>query len=393
MINQSNFETAVQSALQRVAEKIEVNNHGIVMTDEPVVRISPHTYQVNIAEKIDVNLLDYYLRNEFSNPFHKIDFVYDVFDKRSNEVVFSKSINVDAAEATNQIGSGLPVFASSLYYFKIDFPERPIVGPILMFVWITAIIILMFVIAFFAYSLNVIFRQRRLSEFQKIFINNLAHELKTPVSTIAISADVLNEDSITEDPERLQAYAGIIKNENERLSHQINKILELAKMENDEIQLNREKFLLDETLGQIAAAFSVKVHEDKGKVVLDLQPGYDIIDADKVHFVNMINTLLDNALKYNDKIPVITIATRYHDKHIYISIKDNGIGIPKEYRKKIFDKFFRVPTGNVHNVKGHGLGLNYVKMLTAAHGWKVDIESEPGKGSVFTLILPYKPTQ
>ncbi|HRG29258.1 MAG TPA: HAMP domain-containing sensor histidine kinase, partial [Chitinophagales bacterium] len=181
---------------------------------------------------------------------------------------------------------------------------------------------------------------------------------------------------------------GIIKKENTRLTGQVSKILELAKLENDELVLNKEKFQLNELVAEIVTSFEVRLEESGGKLIVDSAAIVDTIDADKVHLQNVINTLLDNALKYNNKTPEITITTGRDDIGLFISIADNGIGIPKEFHRKIFEKFFRVPTGNIHNVKGYGLGLNYVKMIAKAHHWRLRLDSVLNKGSIFTIIIP-----
>lgn len=391
LINQSNFENAVIVSLDQVAEQIEVQNWGIRKTVDPVVRISPRSYQVNISEKIDVNYLDAQLRNKLGNPFHAIDYTYEILNYADKQVVFADTVNITEEEsAIDEEISILPVFNKGTYFFVVNFPHRPVASSIMISVWVIAILILMASIFFFGYSLNVIFRQARLSEFQSAFINNLAHEFKTPISTIAISAEVLNEEDILQEPARLKSYAEIIRNENDRLKKQVTKILQLAKLESDEILLNREKFRLDETIQLITSSFSVMVEEKGGKLQTTFHASNIMITADEVHFINVVNTLLDNALKYTSAKPFIELIIDSDDKHVYLSVKDNGIGIEKEQQKKIFDKFYRVPTGNVHDVKGFGLGLNYVKMISIAHGWEIQVHSELNKGSNFTLIIPNK---
>ncbi|MEZ5013645.1 MAG: HAMP domain-containing sensor histidine kinase [Chitinophagales bacterium] len=391
LINQSNFENAITLTLEQVAERIEVENHGKKLTEHPVVRISPHAYVVNISEQIDLNKLDYYMRNEFANPFHKVDFVYQVFDRAHNDLVFEETVSAGAAtEAPDKLPTNLPVLNTSTYYFKINFPERPIVNSVMIFVWATSIVALTVVLIFFGYSLDVIVRQKRLSEFQTNFINNLAHEFKTPISTIGISADVLMEPDIAQDPDRLRGYAKIISKENKRLAGQVSKILELAKLEEDELSLHLESFHLNELVQGVADSFRLRVQEAGGTLRVELKVKNDTILADKVHLENVLNTLLDNALKYNSKIPDIDILTANDDNGIFISVGDNGIGISKEYHKKIFEKFFRIPTGNVHNVKGYGLGLSYVRMIARAHKWRLRMDSELHKGSIFTIIIPPK---
>lgn len=388
LINQSNFETAITVTLEQIAAKIEISNHGKKLTNSPVVRISPHAYIIRIDEKIDLNQLDYYIKSEFSNPFHKVDFVYQVYESVHDEMVFEERVTGDVENATIIYPTNLPKLTESTYYFKINFPQRPIVNSVMLFVWATSVIALTIVLVFFGYSLDVILRQKRLSEFQKNFINNLAHEFKTPISTIGIAAEVLIEPEIVDEPERLASYAGIIKNENLRLTGQVSKILELAKLENDELVLSMEEFHLNEILNEILTSFSVRLEDVGGELIVESVAVNDLIKADKVHLQNVINTLLDNAIKYNDKNPIISITTGRDHIGLFISIADNGIGIPKEYHRKIFEKFFRVPTGNVHNVKGYGLGLNYVKMIAKAHKWRLRLDSQLNKGSIFTIIIP-----
>ena len=388
LINQSNFENAVTITLEQIAAKIETGNHGQQITNRPVVRISPHAYLVDIDEKIDLNQLDYYIKNEFSNPFHKVEFVYQVFESTHDQLVFEERVSSNVKNNTIVYPTNLPKLTESTYYFKINFPQRPIVNSVMIFVWATSIIALTIVLVFFGYSLDVIIRQKRLSEFQKNFINNLAHEFKTPISTIGIAADVLIEPDIVNEPERLVSYAGIIKNENTRLTGQVSKILELAKLEDDELVLNKETFHLNVLLEEIVTSFMVRLEDIGGKLIIESLADNDVMEADKVHLQNVINTLLDNAIKYNNKTPEITLTTGRDVAGLFISIADNGIGIPKEYHRKIFEKFFRVPTGNVHNVKGYGLGLNYVKMISKAHHWRMRLDSQLNKGSIFTIIFP-----
>ncbi|MFN0274336.1 MAG: sensor histidine kinase [Chitinophagales bacterium] len=387
LINQSNFENAVITSLENIAEKIEVQNWGIKKTLHPVNRISPRSYEVNITERIDVNFLNEILYESFANPFHNIDFNYEIYSRSSGDRVFADTMFVSDAVIEDELRS-LPVFDKTDYYFKVNFPQKPVVSSIMISVWIIAILILMATVLFFGYSLNVIFKQARLSEFQKAFINNLAHEFKTPISTISISAEVLNADDILHEPERLKSYAGIIQKENERLKNQVTKILQLAKLESDEVALSLSKFNINETLMEIASSFTLKVNETGGELKTVFHSNGTTMLADKVHFENVINTLLDNALKYTEKKPFIQLISDDDEENIYISVKDNGIGIAKEYQTKIFEKFFRVPTGDIHNVKGFGLGLNYVKMIAKAHKWQTHVHSETGKGSIFTLVIP-----
>jgi len=227
-----------------------------------------------------------------------------------------------------------------------------------------------------------------LSEIKTDFINNMTHELKTPISTIGLSSETLMTGDFSNDPDKLRRYAGIIYKENKRLELQVERVLNVAKLDKDQIVLKKEEIDVHELIEEARENFEFNQHEHGGTIKLDLQASHYCIQADTVHFTNVIYNLLDNAVKYCDKQPQITIHTRDDKRGLLIEISDNGIGIRKEDQKLIFDKFYRVPTGNLHNVKGFGLGLYYVKLMIEAHkGW-LDLKSVPGKGSTFTILLP-----
>jgi two-component system phosphate regulon sensor histidine kinase PhoR len=309
-------------------------------------------------------------------------------EAETDVVVFSDTILVDINDETFLPSKYLPNLTEAEYYFKVNFPQRPLVPSLMITIWATAIIILTTVIIFFTYTLFVIFRQQRLSEFQNNFINNLAHEFKTPLSTIGISANVLAEPGIIQEPERLKVYSSIILLENERLKGQVNKILELAKLENREVVLRHEPIDVCQMIEELIPSFMVQLDARQGTLVRECPDAPCIVQADKVHLRNVINTLLDNALKYTEAAPKIVLGVHCSDKMVHISVSDNGIGISKEYHRRIFEKFFRVPTGDVHNVKGYGLGLSYVNMIAKASNWKLGLQSELNKGSTFTIGIP-----
>jgi two-component system phosphate regulon sensor histidine kinase PhoR len=233
-------------------------------------------------------------------------------------------------------------------------------------------------------------RQKKLSEVKNDFINNMTHELKTPIATIRISSEtLLNLDIQKDDPEKLQRYAGIIYKENKRLEQQVERVLNIAKLDKDEIKLKLETFCIHEIIEEAKENFQFnQLEEQGGKISLDLQASQHLIKADVVHVTNIINNLLDNALKYCDKVPDIEISSRNNKNKITISVKDNGKGISRENQKYIFDKFFRVSTGNLHDVKGFGLGLYYVKTITEQLGGAVSVKSSLGKGSEFSITFP-----
>jgi len=255
--------------------------------------------------------------------------------------------------------------------------------------WIYVTIIVVLVMIFFGYTITVILRQKRLSEVKTDFINNMTHELKTPISTIGLSSEMLMRSDFSNEPEKLQRYASIIYKENKRLENQVERVLNVAKLDKEELTLKKDAIDVHELLAEAKENFDINQLEQGGSIQLDLQAGTPVIHADPVHVTNVVYNLLDNAVKYCDKKPQITVRTSNDKKGLQIEIADNGMGMKREDLKMIFDKFYRVPTGNLHNVKGFGLGLYYVKLIIDSHGGKIDVKSKPGEGTNFSVFLPH----
>jgi len=258
-----------------------------------------------------------------------------------------------------------------------------------MVIWFFFMGLLLVAIIFFVYAIFVILQQKRLSEMQKDFINNMTHEFKTPISSINISADVIMDPDIINDPARLYTYGSVIKQENNRLNQQVDKVLQIARIESQSFRLNMEEIDLNSLILKVAE--SCKANSNR-QLVLDtkLSDSVGSIDADALHLSNIFHNLLDNASKYSGKEPIITIETSRTDKSIVIRISDNGPGIDPEYQRRVFQKFYRIPTGNLHDVKGFGLGLYYVKTICDAHHWTINLISEPDKGATFVIEIPDK---
>jgi len=244
-------------------------------------------------------------------------------------------------------------------------------------------IVLLVVILFFGYAMFIILKQKRLSEIQKDFISNMTHEFKTPISTIAIASEVLQQPSIVDEPERLLNYATIINKENKRLKGQVERVLQLASLENDALELDYTNVSVHRIIAEVVAQFSI-AHKQG---IIDFSPKAkaDAIITDKHHFMNMVYNLIDNAIKYSSVPFQIFITTTNEDGSIFISIKDAGIGISGNNQKLIFNKFYRVGTGNLHNAKGFGIGLSYVKLMTQELGGSIRVESSLGNGSKFIM--------
>jgi two-component system phosphate regulon sensor histidine kinase PhoR len=244
------------------------------------------------------------------------------------------------------------------------------------------------VIFFFGYTVNILFRQKRLSEIKNDFINNMTHELKTPISTIGLSSEMILRNDFSEDSEKLKRYASIIFKENKRLETQVERVLNVAKLDQEKVVLKKEQMNLHELIEEAKESFDFNQLEKGGQLTLHLQATHHLLNADQVHLTNVIYNLLDNAVKYCAITPDIHVYTKDSKKGIQLEFQDNGIGIKREDIKLIFDKFYRVPTGNLHDVKGFGLGLFYVKLIVEAHGGKIDVRSKLGEGTSFLIWLP-----
>ena len=274
-------------------------------------------------------------------------------------------------------------------YLVLYFPKRS--GYLLNLTGIMVIptfVLTGLLIAIFAYTIFIIFRQKKLSQIKNDFINNMTHELKTPISTISLASQMLQDASISTTPRTIEHISGVINQESKRLSYQVEKVLQMAIFNEGRLKLRFREIELNELVRGVVGNFELRVKNSNGELLSDLQATSDIIRGDEVHITNVVFNLLDNAVKYSNEIPEITVTTESRKESVVLSIADRGIGIAKEYHSQIFERFYRVPTGNVHNVKGFGLGLSYVKKIVDAHNGKIIVESSHNRGTKFSIYFP-----
>lgn len=244
------------------------------------------------------------------------------------------------------------------------------------------------IIAAFFLTVRTMFSQKKLSEIKSDFINNMTHEFKTPIATISLASDALKNEKVISNRTQIEYYRSIIKEENRRMNMQVEKILQASQLEKDELKMALKTINVHEIILKVAENTTLQLEEANANLVTELKANNSIIQADEVHFTNIIFNLIDNAIKYSKENPNIKVITSNIGKMISIKVIDNGIGMDKDTVNNVFEKFFRAHTGNLHNVKGFGLGLTYVKKIVEAHKGKIDVESEIGKGSTFTISLP-----
>lgn len=357
-----------------------------------------------LEERIKLQKLDKFLRQELANRGIDTDYNYGVFSHdRKSFVILNGHYVVEDAQPVETLPGYRNVFNSR---YKVDlFPEdNPSPGLLLIhfpqrtsFVWRSLWLNFLGAIAFttiilfcFAYTITVIFQQKKLSSMKTDFINNMTHEFKTPIATISLAADSITSPMIAGKADKVSRFANIIKQENKRMNSQVEKVLQMALIDKRDFSLRVSPVNLHDIIMHAVENINLQVEKKGGKAKAVLQADQPMVEGDHTHISNIINNLLDNANKYSPNAPDIQVITQTVPNGVEVTISDNGIGMNKEQRKHIFDKFYRVHTGDLHDVKGFGLGLSYVKVMMTAHKGQIDVKSELGKGSSFILLFPFK---
>jgi two-component system phosphate regulon sensor histidine kinase PhoR len=397
-LQEREFNRKVFQALLETANKLSYTSSPAFTLPAKNLIVQPYSnyYVVNINNQFKAGDLEHYLGQSLEAQGLKEAFHYGIFDCSSNQMVAGKMIryvkegfvfNEDLSQKNT-----LPALddADFIYYFGIRFPDKN--ASLISNMWIVVVfsLLMLITVAFFIYSMFVILRQKQLSELQRDFINNMTHEFKTPISTINISTDVFLQNASIKSDMRLNRYAGIIKEQVMRLNTQVEKVLQLAKIERDHLELNKEKVDLEELIHSLSPSLELKIGERHGTLQLHLGIPHPIVMADRLHLTNILHNLVDNAVKYSkpNVPPEIVVGLYKSKKGVGLKVADNGLGISKEHQKRVFDKFYRVSTGNVHNVKGFGLGLFYVREICKQHGWPIQLRSEIGKGTSIDIQIP-----
>ena len=286
------------------------------------------------------------------------------------------------------LGNLRPSSFASLY-----FPDQQLyIQKKLLPVLIGSILLFLITAGSFVLMLQTILRQKRLSEIKNDFVNNMTHELKTPISTVSLALEALQDFDGLKDQQRTERYMNIARNENSRLGLLVNKILKMSTYERDDLRLHKEECDSSECIENVCKNFAVQLQQSNGVLTKKLEAENPVVEVDRVHFNNVVYNLLDNAVKYSGTDPRVTVSTYNENNYLVVEVADRGKGIAKQHQHKIFDKFYRVPSGDLHNVKGHGLGLSYVRKIMEAHRGTVQLESKPREGSRFKLYFPVMET-
>ena len=379
----NDFQTQINAQFKRIAERSQmvsmILNQLYSNAREPAFRIN-------------VNGLDRIIRSELQTQGIDLDYNYGIIDKSDDRIILT---NLKQGDGHDLLRSAFTarlfpndIFPSS-QFLTLRFPTQT--GFLLKQIWFTlssSVVLVLLIVFSFYYCLMIIIRQKKVSDIKNDFINNMTHEFKTPIATVSLACEALQDPGIQKNEIFFHRYVGIIKNENERLGRQVEKVLQMATLDKQEFKLKLEKTDVHDIINKVVDTTRIIVENRGGVMQKSLDAAHFQIMTDQVHLSNILANLLDNANKYSPEKPYIQIETSNFNNRLVISVSDKGMGISKDSLNKIFEKFYRVPTGNLHDVKGFGLGLAYVKTMSDALGALINVKSQLGKGSTFELSFP-----
>lgn len=389
-LEEKEFNYSVHSALRNVAVKVMELKQNQAPVYSPVTQLNPDYFTVQIGVYIEQDILEHYLIQAFTKEGLMTDFEYGLYDCMTDTVDYQGYYHMQGSNEKIATRLKFPLIKKENYYFGVYFPHRNSHLSSQLSIWIVSSAVLLCVLAFLGYMLFIIFKQKRLSEIQKDFVNNMTHEFKTPLSSIQLSAEIIKTPAVAGNPQRLINYATLISNEAIQLTNNVERVLQMAHADRHEVMIRKEPLVWQDLLKEEAESFESIIEQGGGKIHLEMPDEPVHFLGDVLHLKNTISNLVDNAIKYCEVPPEVFILLRENRNEITISVQDNGIGIDKKHLKLLFEKFYRVPTGDVHNVKGFGLGLNYVRLMARLHGGKVTCSSIKNKGSEFILSFPKK---
>ena len=380
--------TEASKSLQEIVKNRYVYQKALL--DEVVYKILYQASEKPLKERINFRILDQDLKAELMNNGINIPYHFTVTTHDGREVYRCPDYTGDGVEYTYSQVLFRNDPANKMGIVKIHFPDMSSYIYSSVRFMIPSVVFTLVLLVTFIFTIVVIFRQKRYSEIKNDFINNMTHELKTPIASISLAAQMLNDKSVTKSQQMLGHLSGVINDETKRLRFLVEKVLQMSMFDKKKAVFKKKELDLNEMVENIAKSFTLRVEHTGGKIYTEIEAIDSAIFVDEMHFQNVIFNLMDNAVKYRkqDKPIDIYLRTWNDNDHLYLSVRDTGLGIKKENLKKIFDKFYRVHTGNVHDAKGFGLGLAYVHKVVDLHDGEIKVESEYGKGTTFTIKLP-----
>jgi two-component system, OmpR family, phosphate regulon sensor histidine kinase PhoR len=391
-VKETAFKRSITEMLPRVVKKVER------MEKKKALEVNHDDGMLNFNRHLPYDRfltgphLDSLIEFELNTLGVDTKFEYGIYNPQRN--IFLIESNAEAQKDLIEKGYAARLFLGDIFtspeYLLIYFPrEKQFLLTELWGILLSSIILIIVIVYSFTYTITTIFRQKKLSEIKTDFINNMTHEFKTPISTISLACEALSDRDVIKSSEFMESYINIIQEENKRLAGMAEKILQTAVIEKGQLKMRREQIDLHEVIIDVIKNIRIQVEIKDGLIRRHFRAENPVISGDRVHLTNLVYNLLDNANKYSPRKPVITVRTENTSSGILLTIEDHGIGISKAEQKKIFDKLYRVPTGNIHEVRGFGLGLSYVKAIVSEHKGKISLESEVNKGTTFKIFLPF----
>ncbi|MBW7676896.1 sensor histidine kinase [Chryseobacterium chendengshani] len=377
------FNQKVNIALMEVVDKMSEGKTSF--TENPVQIVANDYYVVNINNEFHPTVLEHYLKTEFTRLQINTDYVYAVYNCHSDQMIYGKYMTSHQEEPSEKVIK-FPKHKNLTYYFSIRFPDKTTYLISSLRFWYLLTFALIIILLVYVYSIYTIIQQKKFSELQRDFINNMTHEFKTPLSSILLATEALNKQEIVQQNLKLQTYTSIIIDQSYKLNNHIEKILNIAKNDSAGLSLKTEKISLLPFIEEIVQNMQQK--NENLNIDLNIENNAFVI-ADKFHFTNIIYNIIDNSIKYCETKPNIIISSEKDSKGLYLKFKDNGIGIPAKNIPHIFDKFYRVHTQKSDEINGFGLGLFYVRKIVQQHHWKISVANNKDLGITTTLFFPF----
>ncbi|MBK7432633.1 MAG: HAMP domain-containing histidine kinase [Chitinophagaceae bacterium] len=381
------FNINVSKSIRGLYDDMELVSDVSDNVQKVIENPKPDLYLLRIDCSPNLDSLWLNLKAEFTDFDVYTDCKAGIYSMEKNVFTEEKYIDLPDSYSEQNKDFPLPLLKRDYSYILLFFPHRSQYIIKQMLFWIASSGLLLLVLIGLGASIFFFYRQKFLNETQKDFVNNFTHEFKTPLAVIRIAADVLQQPHITDKPERMKSYAGIIGEQTNHLQAQVERLLEIAYTDRSSLPLEKDMTDVNDLVRQAINDLSPLIDQKNVSITTDFSPAGQRINADRSYLLLAIINLLENAIKYSTN-PVIQISTVDHGSDLHIAVKDNGIGIAKLHQKKIFDRFYRIPEGELHTAKGFGLGLNFVKKVIDAHNGKIEVDSEPGMGSTFTIKIP-----
>jgi two-component system phosphate regulon sensor histidine kinase PhoR len=390
-LKEEHFDNSIRISMKSVLNRLIEHKNDSTFKEE-LEKLKCRKLKLDVTDIVPPELLDSLIEEELNIMLVKNDYYYAIYNKSNSKFVAGKyeSTEKELLDSDSQYTLA-SIYNPGDYYLSVYFPRKKYMILEQINIWvIMSVIFLIMLLINFAYVIYTLFRQKKLSEVKNDFISNLTHEFKTPIATSSLAAEMLLRPEIENKPQTIRKYANVILDENHRLQDQVEQLLQIAALEAGNLRYRTLKVDIHVLINNVIKNFDIRIKENNIQMEVNLEAKDHFIIGDREHLQNVFSNLIDNAIKYTPLYPQIKVRSWNIHGGIMVRVEDNGIGIRKEHQKYIFKKLFRVPTGNIHEARGFGIGLYYVKAVVDHHHGRISVNSQPGTGSSFNIYLPFK---